>query len=73
MVRFSYDMEIRHESVKNTPKASTNQIRIKRNSWQFLTIREIFSLKLGIQNVIYPCLGITSKIVGGPMVLKTLG
>ena len=38
--------KIRHESVKNTPKASTNQVRIKGNSWQFLTIREIFSLKL---------------------------
>ena len=34
---------IRHESVKDTPKASTNQIRIKGNSWQFLTIRKIFS------------------------------
>ena len=41
--------EIQQESVKNTPKASTNQIRIKGNSWQFLTIREYFSLKLGIK------------------------
>ena len=30
-------------------ESSTNQVRIKGNSWQFLTIREIFSLKLGIQ------------------------
>ena len=44
--------EIRQESVKNTPK----RLRIiyesstkKGNSWQFLTIREIFSLKLGIK------------------------
>ena len=33
MVRFSYDIlecigEIRHESVKNTPEASTNHLRI---------------------------------------------
>ena len=42
--------EIRHESVKNTPtEASTNQVRIKGISWQFLTIREIFSLKIGIK------------------------
>ena len=37
--------EILHESVKNTPMASTNHVRIKGNSWMFLTIREIFSLK----------------------------
>ena len=37
--------EIRHESVKNTLKEFTNQVRIKGNLWQFLTIREIFSLK----------------------------
>ena len=46
MVRFSYDntktyWEIRHESVKNTPEASTNHVRIKGNSWKFLTIREV--------------------------------
>ena len=29
-------------------ESSTNHVRIKGNSWQFLTIREIFSLKLGI-------------------------
>ena len=36
--------EILHESVKNTPKASTNHVRINGNLWLFLTIREIFSL-----------------------------
>ena len=45
--------EIRHESVKDTPKASTNHLRIRYESreisWQFLTIREIFSLKVGIK------------------------
>ena len=57
MVRFSYDIQncIRkygtnglriHRSVY---ESSTNQVRIKGNSWQFLTIREIFSLKLGIK------------------------
>ena len=30
-------------------ESSTNQVGIKGNSWQFLTIREIFSLKLGIK------------------------
>ena len=38
--------EILHESVKNTPKASTNHVRIKINSWLFLTICEIFSKSL---------------------------
>ena len=57
MVRFSYDIQncIRkygtnrlriHRSVY---ESSTNQVRIKGNSWQFLAIREIFSLKLGIK------------------------
>ena len=36
--------------------ASTNQVRIKGNSLQFLTIREIFSLKLGIK-CHFPLLG----------------
>ena len=43
--------EIRHESVRihrSVYDSSTNHVRIKGNSWQFLTIREIFSLKLGI-------------------------
>ena len=40
--------EIRDESVKNTPKSSTNHLR-KGNSWQFLKIRQNFSLKLGIK------------------------
>ena len=35
-----------HRSIN---KSSTNQVRIKGNSWHFLTIREIFSLKLGIK------------------------
>ena len=43
---------INYVTLKNTPKACTNPIRIKANLWLFLTIREIFS--------IYPCLGITS-------------
>ena len=45
MVRFSYDIQIRHESIKNTPEASANHLRIRGNSWQFLTSRETFSLK----------------------------
>ena len=53
MVRFSYDIQKCIENYGtnglNTPKTSTNQVRIKGNSWQFLTIRDIFSLKLGIK------------------------
>ena len=30
-------------------ESSTNHVRVKGNSWQFLTIREIFSLQLGIK------------------------
>ena len=33
---------ISYESVKNMPNVSTNQVRIKLNSWLFLTIRGIF-------------------------------
>ena len=57
MVRFSYDIQkcigkygtnrIRiHRSIN---ESSTNQVQIKGNSWQLLTIREIFYLKLGIK------------------------
>ena len=53
--------EILHESVQNTPKASTNHVKIKGISWLYLTIREIFSLKKDIK-AIYFCLGITTKI-----------
>ena len=46
--------EIRHGMIRlrihrSINKSSTNQVRIKGNSWHFLTIREIFSLKLGIK------------------------
>ena len=44
--------EILHESVKihqGVYDSSTNQVRINGNSWQSLTIHEIFSLKLGIK------------------------
>ena len=46
--------EIRHESVirihRSINESSMNQVRIKGNSWQLLTIREIFFyLKLGIK------------------------
>ena len=33
---------ISYESVKNMPNACTNQVRLKLNSWLFLTIRGIF-------------------------------
>ena len=57
MVKFSYNIQncigkygtncLRiHRSVH---ESSTNQVQIKGNLWQFLTIREIFSLKLGIK------------------------
>ena len=57
MVRFSYDIHIcigkystnRLRIHRSVYESSTNQVRIKGNSWQFLTIREIFSLKLGIK------------------------
>ena len=52
-------LRMNYEAVKNTQKACTNHVRIKAYSWLFLTIPEIFSLKLGIK-AIYPCLGITS-------------
>ena len=39
-----------YEPVKNTPKACTNPVRINGNSWLFMTIREIFFLKLGIKS-----------------------
>ena len=57
MVRFSYDIQNcigkygtnRLRIHRSVYESSTNQVRIKGNSWQFLTIREIFSLKLGIK------------------------
>ena len=65
-----------YKSVKNTPKACTDPVRIKENLWLFLTIREIFFKKLCIKNAIYPCLGISSKINvyrRAAVVLTTLG
>ena len=50
-----------YELVMNTSKACTNPIRVKGYSWLFLTIREIFSIQLGIKSH-DPCLGSTSKI-----------
>ena len=38
-------LEILHDKIKNMQKAGTNHVRIKGNSWLFLTVREIFSLK----------------------------
>ena len=69
MVRFSYDIQKcigkygtdRLRIRRSIYKSSTNYVRIKGNSWQFWTIREIFSLHLGIKCHL-PCLGITSKI-----------
>ena len=57
MVRFSYDIQNcigkygtnRLRIHRGVYESSTNQLRIKGNSWQFLTIREIFSLKSGIK------------------------
>ena len=57
MVRLSYDVQKcigkygtnRLRIHRRVYESSTNQVRIKGNSWQFLTIREIFSLKLGIK------------------------
>ena len=57
MVRFSYDIQNcfrkygtnRLRIHRSVYESSTDQVRIKGNSWQFLTIREIFSLKLGIK------------------------
>ena len=57
MVRFSYDIQKcigkygtnRLRIHRCLYESSTNQVRIKGNSLQFLTIREIFSLKLGIK------------------------
>ena len=50
-----------YELVMNTSKACTNPIRVKGYSWLFLTIREIFSIQLGIKSHDH-CLGSTSKI-----------
>ena len=73
MVRFSYDIQkcigkLEYGTNWYFKRIHRKHLRIicesgknKGNSWQFLTIRRIFSLKLGI-NVIYPCSGITSKI-----------
>ena len=57
VVRFSYDIQncigkygtnlLRIH--RNVYESSTNRVRITGNSWLFLTIREIFSLKLGIK------------------------
>ena len=47
---------LNYELVTNTPKACTNPIQIKGNSWLFLTIRKIFSIKLGIKSHL-PLLG----------------
>ena len=61
MVRFSYDIQnfirkygtnrlrIHRKHLRIIYESSTNHVRIKGNSWQFLTIREIFSLKVGIK------------------------
>ena len=57
MVRFSYDIQNcigkygtnRLRIHRSVYESSTNQVRINGNSWQFLAIREIFSLKLGIR------------------------
>ena len=38
--------EILHESVKNTPKASTNHVRIKGTSSLFLTIKRVVRFSL---------------------------
>ena len=56
-VRFSYDIQKcivnygtnRLKIHRSIYESSTNQVRIKGNSRQFLTIREILSLKLGIK------------------------
>ena len=57
MVRFSYDIQKcigkydtnRLRIHRSVYESSTNQVRIKENSWQSLTIREIFSRQLGIK------------------------
>ena len=57
MVRLGYDIQKcigkygtnRLRVHRSVYESSTNQVRIKGNSCQFLTIREIFSLKLGIK------------------------
>ena len=60
LARFHYDLLVlentarklgmNYELVKNTQKASTNHVRIKVNSLLSLTIRKIFSIKLGIKS-----------------------
>ena len=55
--RFSYDIQNcigeydtnRLRIHRSVYESVTNQVRIKGNSWEFLTFREIFSLKLGIK------------------------
>ena len=71
MVRFSYDVKNcigkymyctnRLRIPRSICESSTNQVLIKGNSWQLLTIRETFSLKLCIKCHL-PFLDITSKI-----------
>ena len=57
MLRFSNDIQKcigkygtnRLRIPRSIYESSTNQVRIKGNSWQILTIRQIFSIKLGIK------------------------
>ena len=47
MVRFSHNIQNVLGNTVRTRNASTNNVHIKGNSWQFFTIREIFYLRLG--------------------------
>ena len=57
MVRFNYDIQNcigkydtnRLRIHRSVYESSPDQVQIKGNLWQFSTIREIFSLKLGIK------------------------
>ena len=50
----SIGVEVQRNTNGDTP-SSTNRVRTKGNSWLFLTVREIFSLQLGISHL--PLLG----------------
>ena len=45
MVRFSYNIQNVLGNTVRSRNASTNYVQIKGDSWQFFTIREIFSLR----------------------------
>ena len=49
MLRFSYNIQNVLGNTVRTQNATTNYVQIKGNSRQFFTIREIFSLRLGLK------------------------